>query len=127
MKGDCYCSSTTVTTTAGTDVTAVAATTITMMVVTATAGTATAITVESENGKWRNLNWCCGTVRLSQMNASCCNCCGNQEKVYSLHPLQTRWYNSNHANGCVDVEHEEKSLDYRPLMNAVNQCEATHH
>jgi hypothetical protein len=28
------------------------------------------------------------------------------------------------VNGCVDVEHEEKSLDYRPLMNVVNQCEA---
>ena len=73
VKGDCYCSSTTVTitagtaktTTAGTDVTAIAATTITMMVVIATAGTATAITAESDNGKWRNLNWCCGTVRLS--------------------------------------------------------------
>jgi len=27
------------------------------------------------------------------------------------------------VNGCVDVEHEEKSLDYWPLMNVVNQCE----
>jgi hypothetical protein len=27
------------------------------------------------------------------------------------------------VNECVDVEHEEKSLDYRPLMNVVNQCE----
>ena len=26
-------------------------------------------------------------------------------------------------NECVDVEHENKSLDYRPLMNVVNQCE----
>ena len=63
MKGDCYCSSTTVTTTAGTDktttagtdVTTITATAITMVVVTATAGTATTITAESENGKWRNL------------------------------------------------------------------------
>ena len=43
--------------------------------------------------------------------------------MYSLHLLQNRWYNSHHANECVDVEHEEKLLDYRPLMNAVNQCE----
>jgi hypothetical protein len=43
--------------------------------------------------------------------------------VYSLHPLQNRWYNSHHANECVDVEHEEKSLDYRPLMNVIIQCE----
>ena len=35
-----------------------------------------------------------------------------------------RWYNYSHANKCVDVEHEEKSLNYRPLMNVVNQCEA---
>ena len=42
--------------------------------------------------------------------------------MYSLHPLQTRWYNSNNVNGCVDVKHEEKSLDYRPLMDVVNQC-----
>jgi hypothetical protein len=27
------------------------------------------------------------------------------------------------VNKCVDVEHEEKSLDYRPLMNVINQCE----
>ena len=27
-------------------------------------------------------------------------------------------------NKCVDVEHGKKSLDYRPLMNVVNQCEA---
>jgi hypothetical protein len=37
---------------------------------------------------------------------------------------KTQWYNSSHANKCVDVEHEKKSLDYRPLMNVVNQCEA---
>jgi hypothetical protein len=37
---------------------------------------------------------------------------------------KTQWYNPSHANKCVDVEHEKKSLDYRPLMNAVNQCEA---
>jgi hypothetical protein len=42
--------------------------------------------------------------------------------VHSLHPLQTRWYNSIHANECIDVEHEVKSLDYRPLMHVVNQC-----
>ena len=73
MKGDCYYSSITVTTSAGTakttttgtDVTAITATAITMMVVTATAGTVRTITAESENGKWRHLNWCCGTVRLS--------------------------------------------------------------
>jgi hypothetical protein len=44
--------------------------------------------------------------------------------VHSLHSLQTRWYNSSHANECVDVEHEENSLDSRPLMHVVNQCEA---
>jgi hypothetical protein len=27
------------------------------------------------------------------------------------------------VNECVDVEHEEKSLDYQPLMNVVNQYE----
>ncbi len=27
-------------------------------------------------------------------------------------------------NKCVDVEHGKKSLDYRPLMNVINQCEA---
>ena len=37
---------------------------------------------------------------------------------------KTRWYNSYHANKCVDVEHGKKSLDYQPLMNVVNQCEA---
>ena len=37
---------------------------------------------------------------------------------------KTRWYNSYHANKCVDVEHGKKSLDYRPLMNVVNQCKA---
>ena len=26
-------------------------------------------------------------------------------------------------NKCVDVEHGKKSLDYRPLMDVVNQCE----
>ena len=31
--------------------------------------------------------------------------------------------NSSHVNKCVVVEHEEKSLDYQPLMNFVNQCE----
>jgi hypothetical protein len=46
---------------------------------------------------------------------------------YIVYPLLIRWYNSSHANECVGVEHEEKSLDYRPLMNVVNQCEATHH
>jgi hypothetical protein len=33
---------------------------------------------------------------------------------------KTQRYNPSHANKCVDVEHENKSLDYRPLMNAVN-------
>ena len=27
-------------------------------------------------------------------------------------------------NKCVNVEHGKKSLDYQPLMNVVNQCEA---
>ena len=27
-------------------------------------------------------------------------------------------------NKCVDVEHGKNSLDYRPLMNVVNQCKA---
>ena len=73
VKGDCYCRNTTITTTTGTaktttvetDVIAITETAITMMVVTTTVGNPRTITVESENGKWRNLNWCCGTVRLS--------------------------------------------------------------
>jgi hypothetical protein len=36
---------------------------------------------------------------------------------------KTQLYNPSHANKCIDVEHEKKSLDYRPLMNVVNQCE----
>jgi hypothetical protein len=27
------------------------------------------------------------------------------------------------VNECVGVEHEEKSLDYRPLTNSIKQCE----
>ena len=34
------------------------------------------------------------------------------------------WYKSNHAKECVDVEHEERSLDYWPLMHVVNQRKA---
>jgi hypothetical protein len=45
-------------------------------------------------------------------------------KAYSLHPLQIPRYNSHHANGCVDVEHEENSLDYWTLRDVINQCEA---
>jgi hypothetical protein len=34
------------------------------------------------------------------------------EKCIVVTGGETRWYNSSHANECVDVEHEEKSLDY---------------
>ena len=49
---------------------------------------------------------------------------GSVIKAYSLHPLQIPRYNSHHANGRVGVEHEENSLDYWPLRDAINQCEA---
>jgi len=35
-----------------------------------------------------------------------------------------QWYISSHGNKCVFFKHKEKSLDYWPLMNFVNQCEA---
>ena len=44
-------------------------------------------------------------------------------KAYSLHPLKIPRYNSHHVNGCVGVEHEENSLDYWTLRDAINQCE----
>ena len=49
---------------------------------------------------------------------------GSVIKVYSPHPLQIPRYNSHHANGWIGVEHEENSLDYWPLRDAINQCEA---
>jgi hypothetical protein len=52
---------------------------------------------------------------------------GVMEKYIVSTCYKTRWYNSSHANKCVDVEHENKSLDYRPLMDVVNQCEENHH
>ena len=52
------------------------------------------------------------------------NTVGSDIKTYSLHPLQNLRYNSHHVNECVDVEHEENSLDYWPLRDAINQCEA---
>jgi hypothetical protein len=33
-------------------------------------------------------------------------------KPYSLHQNLNPWYNSYHVNGCDDVEHGNKSLDY---------------
>ena len=53
----------------------------------------------------------------------------NHQTSYHLQLLQTHsmvqflivWINF------VEVEHNKKSLDYRPLMNVVNQCEITHH
>ena len=52
---------------------------------------------------------------------------GSVIKAYSLHPLQIPRYNSHHMNGCVGVKHEENSLDYSPLRDAINQCEAISH
>ena len=49
---------------------------------------------------------------------------GSVIKAYSLHPQQNLRYNSHHANECDGVEHEANSLDYRPLRDVVNQCEA---
>ena len=45
-------------------------------------------------------------------------------KIYSLHLLQNPMVQLLPCNKCVDVEHGKKSLDYRPLMNVINQCEA---
>jgi peptide methionine sulfoxide reductase MsrA len=49
------------------------------------------------------------------------------EKCIVFTCYETQWYNSSHVNECVNVEHDEKSLDYQQLMNVVKQCEATHH
>ena len=35
-------------------------------------------------------------------------------------------YNSYDANECVDVKNGNNSLDYQPLMDSINQCEASH-
>ena len=56
---------------------------------------------------------------------------GNRMNGNWLHLLQnlglqvfnTQWHKSFHVNKCVDVEHGKKSMDYRPLMNVINQCE----
>jgi hypothetical protein len=47
-----------------------------------------------------------------------------KKKMYSLHPLQTDGTILIMRMNVFGVEHEEKSLDYRPLMNVINQCEA---
>ena len=55
----------------------------------------------------------------------CCKTTNGIMKKYIVFTCyKTRWYNSYHVNKCVDVEHGKKSLDYQPLMNVVNQCEA---
>ena len=51
------------------------------------------------------------------------NCWWSPAKYTFFTCYKTRWYNSYHANKCVDVQHGKKSLDYRPLMNVINQCE----
>ena len=69
--------------------------------------------------------WNCGIV--IDMKSCIYNYRWSHEKEYIVFTCyKTQWYSSNHANVCVEVEHEEKSLDYRPLINVVNQCEATH-
>ena len=130
MKGDCYCSSTTATATAGTTATA-----ITETVVTTTAGTTTTVTAELENVKWRNLNWCWWIMekrKYENVELSCSHrwiqaaitAEGIMKKCIVFTCYKTQWYNSIHVNEGVDVKHENKSLDYQPLMNVVNQCKA---
>ena len=65
-----------------------------------------------------------GTLVLSYGWKNTVATAGSVIKAYSLHLLQIPRYNSHHANGCVGVEHEENSLDYWPLRDAINQCEA---
>ena len=65
-----------------------------------------------------------GTLVLSYGWKNTVATAGSVIKAYSLHRLQIPRYNSRHANGCVGVEHEENSLDYWPLRDAINQCEA---
>ena len=67
--------------------------------------------------KWKGVakllsKWCCKSL-LKPLDHIIFNC-------YKLR------YNSYHANECAEVEHGKKSLDYHPLMYAINQCEATH-
>ena len=63
------------------------------------------------------------TMVLIWMEVCCCKTVDNGHEKYIVFTCyKTRWYNSYHANTCVDVEHGKKSLDYRPLMNVVNQC-----
>ena len=53
----------------------------------------------------------------------CCKTVDDDHETYIVFTCyKTQWYISYHANKCVDVEHGKKSLDYRPLMNVVNQC-----
>ena len=62
---------------------------------------------------------------LIDLKSCFCNYRWSHEKECILFThYKTLWYNSSHATKCVEVEHEEKSLDYRALMNVVNQCEA---
>lgn len=65
-----------------------------------------------------------GTLLLSYGWKNTTTTVGSVIKAYSIHPLQIPMYNSHHANECVGVEHEENSLDYWPLRDAINQCEA---
>lgn len=67
--------------------------------------------------------WTCCYKKLIKFTAA--SCCWFH-KTISLHQSQHSWYNSYHANKCVEVEHGKKSLDYRSIMKIVNQCETTH-
>ena len=72
---------------------------------------------ESKDEVWK---WNCGT--FIWLEKYCCNYWWSHEKFIVFTYYKTWCYNSSHVNECVDVEHENNSLDYRPLMNVINQC-----
>ena len=71
-------------------------------------------------------SFCCWIMEWRIQECDLCLGCiydgWSRECGSSSRPIS--WHNSFHVNECVDVEHGKKSLDYRPLMNVVNQCEA---
>ena len=48
-------------------------------------------------------------------------------EAYGLHPNLHHGIILIYVNKCVLVEHRKKLLDYRTLMNSINQHETTHH
>ena len=53
------------------------------------------------------------------------NLCWNIQ-TYNIQSLQTQGRIIYHKNESVEVEHENNSLDYQPLMDVINQCEVAH-